>query len=175
MSNTCSSDFRIIMTEYEIKERLKTLAEDINSTDTDAMRSLMFYCDASEEQEDLIRNMYAQEHAPVHTSDTDGFSSGDKENITQYEEFVSGYESYLNRTLKEYYEKTRRQKIARDILVEVMNLPCVHTRVIYYTYLHKMSIHQVCDSLFMSRSTYYRYHKEAIMLIAKRYNEKTGS
>ncbi|SCW27439.1 Protein of unknown function [Ruminococcaceae bacterium YRB3002] len=163
------------MTEHELKNRLKTLQDDLKPEQNDAMRELMYYCDATDEQEDLIRRMYAAECAPVHTSDINGFSSGDKEHISVFEEYVEGYKAYRARILKEYYEKMRKQKNARELLVNVMNLPGVCTRIMYNTYLRRMSIRKVCETLYMSRSTFYRYHSESIALLLRKYNEAENS
>ena len=163
------------MTEEMITARLRTLSEDIAEISEEAKKELIYYCEASGEREQIIKDMYAKDFAPVKTSAPTGFSNGAHDRLMLYEEFVDGYSRYLDNTLKEYRKHISRKEEARRLLTYIMSLPGVCTRVIYMAYVRKMPIEDVCKSLYMSKSTFYRYRKLAIQLLTMRYNESDNN
>jgi len=163
----------IKMTAEIIISRLKTLADDINTVSEEAKRSLIYYYESFEERDDIIRNMYIQDYAPVKTSVPSAFSDHANDRLMIYERFVDGYTRYMDNTLSEYYDLIKRKEDAGKLLTYIMSLPCVCTRVIYYAYVRRMPIDDICSSLYMSRSTFYRYRRTAIELLVSKYNEET--
>ena len=65
---------------------------------------------------------------------------------------------------------TKRKEEARSLLTMVMTLPANLTRVIYLAYLKRLPVDQLCENLFMSRSTYYRYRHVAIKMLAESFD-----
>ena len=159
------------MTAEELTAKLRTLAGDINTISEEAKHNLIYYYESFEERDSMIRNMYVRDYAPVRTSAPTAFANNSNERLMIYEKFVDGYSRYMNNTLSEYREHIRRKEEAGKLLTYIMSLPCVCTRVIYYCYVRDMSVEEVCRSLFMSKSTFYRYRKLAIELLVSKYNE----
>lgn len=174
MSNTCSS-FSIGMDQNEIKKRLKTLSHDLNCVEDEAKQRLLACIDSQEEGEKLIRDMYTKDYAPVSTSLPAGFTSGAKDRLLLYEEFVCGFEGYLKDTINDYRSLINRKNEAFRLLTCIMSLSSVCTKIMYMTYVRNMSMDEVCNKLYMSRSTYFRYHKAAVIQLEKKYNDnETG-
>ncbi len=160
------------MTEKELTAKLRTLAGDISTISEEAKRNLIYYYESFEERDNIIRNMYVHDYAPVRTSAPTAFANNSNERLMVYERFVDGYSGYMVNTLSEYREHIRRKDEAGKLLTYIMSLPCVCTRVIYYCYVRNMPVREVCSSLFMSKSTFYRYRKLAIELLVSKYNEE---
>ena len=158
-----------IMTDKMIKERLKTIAKDLSFVDEDAKQCLRFYREATEERDELIRDMYAKEYAPVATSAATCFSRDVYTRLNTYDSYISGYEEYIENTINEYRAKIKRKDEARRLVVLILSLPSVCNRVIYFAYLKNMPVEELCKDLYMSKSTYYRYRNTAIKLLAKQF------
>ena len=159
------------MDQAEIKKRLKTLSHDLNCVEDDAKQRLMACIDSQEECEKLIRDMYTKDYAPVNTSMSSGFTSGAKDRLALYEEFVCGFDGYLKDTIDDYKSVINRKNEAYRLLTCIMSLSSVCTKIMYLTYVRNMTMDEVCSKLYMSRSTYFRYHKAAIIQLEKKYND----
>jgi len=158
------------MSEQEILARLKTLVNDVNSDDTEAKKCIQEYCDATEEKDNIIKDQYAEENAPVATASADEFSSSDKSNQGFFDQYVLGYDEYLTNMLKEYNSLMKRKIEARKLMTMVMMLPFKLSRVIYLAYIRQVPVEDLCNDLYMSRSTYYRYRSVALKILAKNYD-----
>ena len=166
----------MIMDQAEIKRRLKTLSEDLNRVEDDAKQRLMACIESQEECETLIRDMYTKDYSPVNTSTSAGFTSGAKDRLQLYEEFVCGFDRYLKETIDDYNSVITRKNEAYKLLTFIMSLSSVCTKIMYLTYVRNMTMDEVCKRLFMSRSTYFRYHRAALDQLEKKYEQdKTES
>ncbi|MBP5260860.1 MAG: DUF1492 domain-containing protein [Clostridiales bacterium] len=158
------------MTEIEMIERLKRLPDDINALDNDLRKNVSDYLCASEEKDRLIKERYAGERAPAVTSRVNGFSRDAQDKLDFYDDFIDDYERYIDNVVDEYKLLTKRKEEARSLLTMVMTLPANLTRVIYLAYLKRLPVDQLCENLFMSRSTYYRYRHVAIKMLAESFD-----
>ena len=163
--------FRKTMDQTEIKKRLKSLSEDLNRVEDIARQRLKLCIESQEECENLIRDMYIKDYSPVNTSMTSGFTSGAKDRLMLYEEFVYGFDRYLKETIDDYNSSITRKNEAYRLLTYIMSLSSVCTKIMYLTYVLNKTMDEVCKSMFMSRSTYFRYHRAALVQLEKKYNE----
>ena len=150
--------------------RLKTLADDINSIDEEASRCLYIYNETLQGRDDYIKNMYVKDFAPIKTSVPTNFSKDRETRIEVYEDFIASYDEFLRKTLIEYHDLISRKSESLFILAQILSLPFVCSRVLYLSFVKKYKVKEVCDSLYMSQSTYYRYRSRAIDLLLDRLN-----
>lgn len=158
------------MDKKVILKKLKTLADDINSIDQEASKCLYVYNEALQGRDEYIKNLYAEEFAPVKTSVVTGFSRNHEMRIEVYEDFISGYDEFLKSTLIEYHDLIERKTESLYLLAQILSLPFVCSRLLYLSYVRKFTVAEVCENLYMSVSTYYRYRGIAIQMLLDRLN-----
>jgi len=153
------------MDRDELIRRLKSLPDDINANNEGVKKAIQYYLDAAEDKDKFIKDAYASDYAPFATSAVTGFSRDADDRMEIYEKFIEGFDSYLIQLVEEYLEIVERKKEARKLLTLIMNLPPKHTKIIYYIYLKHMSVDELCEKLYMSRATFYRYKGQAVKML----------
>ena len=148
----------------ELLDRLRNLRGDISFGDEED-RFKMFIDESINDREELARQFYFSENAPITVSDLE-YTHGNSANMNKIMiEVVEGFENFLDQIMIEQQKEDRRKREAASLLKTIMLLPRPYSQILYLRYYKCFNWRTVCHLVNLERSSYYRKHNKAVDLL----------
>ncbi|MBO4636786.1 MAG: hypothetical protein J5685_06535 [Clostridiales bacterium] len=157
----------------ELLEKLRKLRRDISLGDGDD-RFEQFIRESINDREDLAREFYFGENAPVSVSKTEYTHNNTADMNKIMIDVVSGFEEFMDRIVKEKNRDYERKKEAATLLKSIMILPMPYCQILYLRYYKCFNWQQVCFIVHMGKTTFYRKHDEAVEMLDQMIGGKDG-
>ena len=157
------------MNDDVIKKKLKTLYVDLVCTGEEAETLVRFMNDSMDDKNTLIHDVYFHDHSPVKvlnpSYDIKGGKNSPEDEIIAVSE---GYDHFIRKIGKRTNRILSRHNEALNLLLNIFSLPEPYARLLYLRYYKNISVKDVSDEMFLSKSSCYRKEEEGIQMLNSR-------
>ncbi|MBR1797137.1 MAG: sigma-70 family RNA polymerase sigma factor [Clostridiales bacterium] len=154
------------MYENILRERLNTLYEDLTCSNNEAISLVNFMSECVDDKIAVIRDMYFHDHAPVRVLNPSIEHTGGSYDIEEeIIEISQGYDTFVKKLGNKTSYVLNKHAKALALFLTLMNLPDPYSRVLYLRYFKCLSVEDISEEMFISKSSVYRKHDKGISLL----------
>lgn len=158
------------MHEESLKVRLKNLRSDLTFSSDEANMLIGLLTDSVEDKEEILKHLYFSENAPVKVLSGDHITGGKGDVTGEIIDICMGYDKYAKNLGREAYNLLDRHNKALKIFLLMLKLPYPFSQILYLKFFKGMSVDEICNELYLSKSGFYRKYERAITLLLERIN-----
>ena len=149
------------MLKENLAHRLNNLFYDLRCSNRDLLVKLFMYNLTSKDREEVIREMYESDFLPIKVNKITSKINQDRCDIELFEKYLEGFDKYLKSQQHEIDEVVKNNQIAVRIFLHILELEGQKSNVMYLLYYKKMNIETTMESLYMSKSSFFRLKRAA--------------
>ena len=159
----------------QLKCILDNLFIDLHCPNEDVLKRLAFYNMTKRDREFILRKLYDDYNLPTKVSTTySGVYSSDKFDPDVehaiYEKYINGFDEYLKKQEKTIEQIIKNNQTAVRIFRHIIALETPYSDILYLTYYRKYDIETITNILYISRPTYFRLKKKALIKLLEKIN-----
>ncbi len=155
------------MCSKQLLERLKCLSSDLTDTE-ETTKNLMSYTDiVSKDRMSFLENEYFSMCSPVGSSGLEPKVMSDGDMCKVMTDLSFGYDEYLKRMEEMAKGRMNRRLEALKLLKGIISLPSPYSEILYLKYFKNLTNAQLRETMFFSRTTFYRKLDEAYERLEK--------
>ncbi len=158
------------MLKENLAHRLNNLFYDLRCSNRDLLVKLFMYNLTSKDREEVIREMYESDFLPIKVNKITNKINQDRCDIELFEKYLEGFDKYLKSQQHEIDEVVKNNQIAVRIFLHILELEGQKSNVMYLLYYKKMNIEMAMESLYMSKSSFFRLKRAAFADLYERVN-----
>ena len=114
--------------------------------------------------------MYESDFLPIKVNKITNKINQDRCDIELFEKYLEGFDKYLKSQQHEIDEVVKNNQIAVRIFLHILELEGQKSNVMYLLYYKKMNIEMAMESLYMSKSSFFRLKRAAFADLYERVN-----
>jgi hypothetical protein len=161
------------MYEEILRERLSTLYSDLTCTNTEAVALVNLMNDSIDDKTNMIKDVYFRDRAPVKVLSTVFSGSGGTYDIeNEIIEVGEGYDRFIRRLGYKTSCVLNRHFMALSLFLEILALPDPYSKILYLHYYKCLTITEVSETLFISKSACHRHEQKGIRILHKNIEKK---
>lgn len=161
------------MYEEVLRERLTTLYTDLTCTQTEAVALVNLMSDSIDDKTNMIRDVYFRDRAPVKVLSTVFSGSGSNYDIeNEIIEVSEGYDKFIKRLGYKTSSVLNRHALALSLFLEILALPDPYSKILYLHFYKGLTITEVSEALFISKSACHRQEQKGIRMLHKNVEKK---
>ena len=154
------------MYEEVLRERLNRLYKDLTFTGKEAVALVNFINTSIDDKHTMIRDVYYRDRAPVKVLNPAFTGSGGNYDIEgELINISEGYDRFLKKVGYKTSSVLDRHGRALDLLLSILALPDPYSRLLYLHFFKCLTIAEVSEIMFMSKSSCYRRVERGIHLL----------
>lgn len=142
--------------ELELLKMLSELHEAIRRPSEDLLLKFACYAKTRSEREFLIKEMYISDYALASVVDTERDVIEVEPDPDRYNDFVIGFDKYLERTEKEIDEIINDNRQALIVFRTMLGLEHPYSTLLYNEFFRELPRKELLNTMYMSKSTFYR-------------------
>ena len=155
------------MDTYELKKKLDTLYDDLMIADHATSELMEFICSSGEDKRKLLNEVYFKDNAPVKVIGTEFLGRKEADITGEMLNVSIKYDEFIHRLHREADQIMTRHVEAVDIFNLILSLPEPYCRILYLRYFKRLSCQETMQSLYLSRTTFFRTYNKALMMLQK--------
>jgi len=161
------------MYEEILRERLTTLYEDLTCTQSEAVALVNLMNDSIDDKTCMIKDVYFRDRAPVKVLSTVFSGTGGTYDIeNEIIEVSQGYDKFIKRLGYKTSCVLNRHSMALTLFLEILALPDPYSKILYLQYFKGLTITEVSEALFISKSACHRRAQKGIRMLHKNIETK---
>ena len=150
------------MTMEELNYRLRHMYYDLRCSNVELLKKLLLYGATKKDREEIFRQMYDLDYLPVKVNNL-GESFQEDTDMECFDNYVQGFEEYLRQQEMEIDLFIRNNQIAVNIFLHLIRLKSPYSDVLYLLYFKNVDAKDVKCTMFLSRPSFYRVKKNAMI------------
>lgn len=163
------------MFEEVLRNRLSSLYVDLTCTGEEAETLVNFMTDSIDDKTTVLRDMYYHNNSPVKVLNPSYNIKGGKKDIEAEIIAVSeGYDIFIKKISCKTSNVLSKHSSALELFLAILTLPDPYARILYLRFFKGMTIEDVSNNLFISRSSCYRKQEKAISLLNDRLEKRNS-
>ena len=157
-----------------INSRLNHLCSDL--TDNSDTEKTLFneICKAYEDRKIDFMDLYACYFAPCKVSEPTFLPTGQGDMNDIMINFSEGFNEFISSMEEQYVRCLIRRRRATILFAKMLSVKLPYSRLMYLYYFKKQDPDEISESLFISRSTFYRLKSAAINALTRLYYPPKG-
>jgi len=161
------------MYEEVLRERLESLYTDLTCTNNEAVALVNLMNDSIDDKNNIIKDVYFRDRAPVKVLSTVFSGSGGTYDIeNELIDVSAGYDKFIKKLSYKTSCVLNRHALALTLFLEILALPDPYSKILYLHFFKSLPLTQVSEILFISKSACYRYSEKGINMLHKNIEKK---
>ena len=157
-----------------IKARLNHLNSDLMDHSETEENLFNEICKAYEDRKIDFMDLYACYFAPCKVSDPVFLPAGQGDMNDVMIDFSEGFNEFISSMEDQYIICFIKRRRATTLFSKMLSVKLPYSRLMYLYYYKKLDPDEISDSLYISRSTFYRLKSAAINALTKLYYPPKG-
>lgn len=149
-----------------MKKRLECILDDLTVSGVKANHLMVMIGESNDDKMKLLNDIYFSENAPIKRIREEFLPGVEGDTTEEMLELSMGFDTFvksLGEAAKNEIEKHAR---ALKLFSKVMELPVQLSGIIYLRYIKLLPIDEICKTLYICRSTYFRLQDQAIEILS---------